>query len=145
MAATPLFDWMCLESNDQSSQREQSRRIHPGTRRFQDNRSCHLVARERFGPRCGDKDPRTIRQLDIELRFAQLAVIGSEYFHNLATEWMIRMRDPHELLWLTSYCGSSLLVLLRRSGIGYAMKSRPTLAWEVRTRSARRWGISSAG
>jgi hypothetical protein len=116
MAAIPLFDWMCLESNYQSSQREQGRRIHPGTRRLHHSWSCRLVASKRLGPRCGDKGPRTIRQLDIDLGFAQLAMVGSEHFYNLTAEWVIWMRDPHELLWLTSYCGSSLLVLLRGSG-----------------------------
>jgi hypothetical protein len=122
MAATPLFDWMCLESNYQFSQREQGRRIHPGTRGFRNSWIGRLAAREQFGPRCGDKDPRTIRQLDIELRFAQLAVIGSKHFYNLTAEWVIRMRNPHELLSLTSYCGSSLLVLLKLSGPGSAKK-----------------------
>jgi hypothetical protein len=52
--------------------------------------------------------------LDIDLRFTHLAVIRSEHFHDLTAEWMIRMRDPNELLWLASYCGSSLLVLLEQ-------------------------------
>ena len=56
-------------------------------------------ASERLGPRCGDKDPCTIWQLDAELGFTHLAVIGSEHLDHLTAEWVMRMRDPHELLW----------------------------------------------
>ena len=40
-----------------------------------------------------------------------LIMVASEHFNDLTVERVLRIRDPHELLLLTSYCGSILLAL----------------------------------
>src|SRR5512133_3066954 len=111
MAAPPLFVWMCPEGSYQFSQGEQSRGVDPTRRRCLTWRRWCLAGRQRLGPRCGNKHAGAIWQLDIEFGFTRPAAVVAKHLDHLAAEWVMRMRDPHDLLLLTSYCRSSLLTL----------------------------------
>jgi hypothetical protein len=111
IAATPLWVGMCCEASYQFSQREQSRSIHPGAWRLPAGGRWRPKDCQRLRPGGRDENPRAIWQLDIELGFTRLSMVASEHLNDLTIERVLRIRDPHQLLLHTSYCGSILLAL----------------------------------
>ncbi len=117
----PLSIWICLQGSYQFSQSEPSLCIHPGVRqRFSDRVGRRVSSHHRLSPGFRDEDPSAIGQFNIQLGFTGLAAVGPEHLDDLAAQRVMRVGNPHKLVFITSYLRSILLVLWRSYGDGCA-------------------------